>query len=275
MQIARLAALAILVKRRPIRKVTRASLCWELDLREGIDLSIYLTGYFQRRVTRQILANLPATNATFIDVGCNRGAISIPVASRRPDCQIIAIDPVPEVLNKLIETQRLNPLIDNIVPVCEFLSSSAAVTTSDVPKVVDASWNVFSRTWSSDSSCASPLATGVARSVSLDALCERRALVNIAVIKIDVDGFELEVLKGAVETLHRWAPILIIEWAPGSLLSRGTRLEDLSGFIDRLGYQPWRIQLNGKVIPIDWSDLIGLRRGEACELLLKRISDFV
>lgn len=270
MQIARLVASAILGKQLPIRNVTRAGLCWELDLREAIDLSIYLAGHFQRHVTHQILENLPTTDATFIDVGCNRGSIAIPVASRRPDCQVIAIDPVPEVLNKLIDTQRLNPSINNIVPICQFLSSKVAVTENDVPKAVDASWNVFSKIWNPDSSCARPLSTGVAQSVSLDALCESRALVNIAVIKIDVDGFELEVLKGAVETLRRWSPILIMEWAPGSLLSRETRPEDLAEFIAQLGYRPWRIRFIGKPTPIDWSDLIGLRRGESCELLLTK-----
>lgn len=268
MKFARYVALALLAKQRPIRKVSRAGIHWKLDLREAIDLSIYLTGYFQRRVTQQVLANLPPRDATFIDVGCNRGSISIPVALRRPKCKVISIDPVAEMLNKLDETRQLNPSIENITAICQFLSSQAEATRNDVPKAVDASWNVFSRIENRESSCARPLLTGVAKSVSLDALCKQRALVNIAVIKLDVDGFELDVLKGARETVFRWSPILAMEWAPGSLVSRGTRLTAVSEFVSSIGYRPWRIRTIRKPAPVDWSDLMKLKSGESCELLL-------
>jgi thiamine phosphate synthase YjbQ (UPF0047 family) len=54
-------------------------------------------------------------------------------------------------------------------------------------------------------------------------------------IKIDVEGFELNVLKGAVKILKQHAPILIIEiWEP-------EQERDITSFLDRLGYSPKKI----------------------------------
>ena len=39
-------------------------------------------------------------------------------------------------------------------------------------------------------------------------------LEAVDMIKIDCEGFELQVLKGAVETLKRWRPALIVEQKP-------------------------------------------------------------
>jgi hypothetical protein len=39
---------------------------------------------------------------------------------------------------------------------------------------------------------------------------------SIGLIKIDVEGWELEVLKGAVETINKYRPILLVEFTGGN-----------------------------------------------------------
>lgn len=262
--------MALLATRKPFREKTRAGIRWPLDLREAVDISIYLTGYFQRRVIEQVLVNLPREAATFIDVGCNRGAIAVPVALRRQDTRVIAIDPVGEMINRLRETLRLNPQVVNVEEVCAFLSAPSADVPQEVPSAIDASWNVFAKIRNPDTSCAVALTAGVSYPTTLDKLCEEKRVTRVDVIKIDVDGFELEVLKGAKDVLRRWSPVLVMEWATGSLLSRGCEPSDLSDYLAAQGYEPLKIRPFRKPTIVDWAELMKLAQGESCELVLRR-----
>ena len=61
-------------------------------------------------------------------------------------------------------------------------------------------------------------------------------LENIALIKIDVQGWEKKVLKGAEETLKRCKPLLIIEFENHQLLKTNTSVEELIAYIKQLDY---------------------------------------
>jgi FkbM family methyltransferase len=46
----------------------------------------------------------------------------------------------------------------------------------------------------------------------LDVFAERHALGDITLIKIDVEGFELDILQGAAETLRKYDPLVVMEF---------------------------------------------------------------
>ncbi len=50
---------------------------------------------------------------------------------------------------------------------------------------------------------------------------------RIDLVKIDVEGAELQVLRGAVQTLHAWRPIVLFETGPGGADEYGTRPEEI------------------------------------------------
>jgi hypothetical protein len=66
--------------------VKRGGINWVLDLREGIDLTIYLTGYFEHRVIEACCRNI-GPGHTALDIGANMGLIHFiwPVQSAPPE----------------------------------------------------------------------------------------------------------------------------------------------------------------------------------------------
>jgi FkbM family methyltransferase len=64
----------------------------------------------------------------------------------------------------------------------------------------------------------------------------------IHLIKIDVEGAELEVLRGAKDVLQKWRPSLLIEVHGFALPAFGGSVEELQSFLTTLGYQEHRLE---------------------------------
>ena len=58
---------------------------------------------------------------------------------------------------------------------------------------------------------------------------------RIDFVKIDVEGGELHVLRGATKTLHRWKPVVIFEHGLGAADYYGASPEELWTLLDECG----------------------------------------
>ena len=74
------------------------------------------------------------------------------------------------------------------------------------------------------------------RQVSLDSFCRGREL-HPSVMKIDVEGLELEVLKGAKETIAPCQPSIFLSVHRLELKMLGASIELLEKYIDEIGYK--------------------------------------
>ena len=74
--------------------------------------------------------------------------------------------------------------------------------------------------------------------IPLDLMVERGEIPDkIRLIKIDVEGFEMEVLRGLRKTLETAQPILIVEINPGMLAYQESSPAELFRFLTSLGYR--------------------------------------
>jgi FkbM family methyltransferase len=217
-----------------VARVKRNGLHWELDLREGIDLAIFAFGSFERETAR-VLKKLVTPGSIVLDIGANIGAHTLNLGRLvGPTGKVYAFEPTTYAFSKLKRNLALNPEISARV-----VAEQARLTyesKSDRSVEIYSSWKVVGEERRHPKHLGIAQSTGAAALLTLDDYCNNANLCGISFVKLDVDGFETEVLSGGIETLRRDLPTICMELAPYALEERGSSLTELLSVLGSLGY---------------------------------------
>jgi FkbM family methyltransferase len=174
---------------------------------------------------------------TVLDIGAHVGFFALAAAQRvGPGGKVVAFEPSPATLRVLRHHVRLNRWDNRISVEASVVSDQAGSVT----------FYTFDDSMAASLSKENVEVLNVQRpelatpvevpAVTLDEYCRSRGH-RPNVIKIDVEGAELRVLKGA-ERLLRESNDLVIwcEVHPRQMENLGDRVSELAPFLDRLGY---------------------------------------
>ncbi len=229
-----------------ITRVSRRGLRWLLDLKEGIDLAIYLGVYEPETI--KALEKIVSPGDVILDIGANIGAITLPLAKFTGDTGlVIAFEPTEWAFNKLQRNLSLNPNISKRVRSEQIMLLEAS---TKLPSSVYSSWSLTD----DEDEMLHPqhkgklMTTDGARGISLDEYFEINPIDKVDLIKLDVDGYELVVLKGARKTLERYRPKIVMEMAP-YIQEEKQQLVDI---LNELEMAQYRLEdlTSGKPIPM-------------------------
>ncbi len=188
----------------------------ELDLNEHIDYRFFFLGYFDD-VPKSLVNRIGKANEVFfIDVGANVGLVSIAIACE--GYQTLAIEPLPFNIKKFRNSLKLNPKLDLEI-IESAVGSHSKVSDNEFIEIFTPPGNSgassSSKAWNPS---LQPSDVSLVRLDSLDNLClhilDSSSFTDL-VIKIDVEGMELDVIAGASEILQKYRPQILIEWKPG------------------------------------------------------------
>jgi FkbM family methyltransferase len=157
---------------------------------------------------RYVVRELTPRGATVIDVGANVGHYVLMISHYGESPQIIAIEPEPSNLVELRQNLSQNSLHNVSV-----IEAAAAAQSGTV--MLKLGLNARINGEAGDINVPA---------ISLDSL----GLGSVGFIKIDVEGFELSVLRGAVNILRDHRPNLFIEVHPMISLVQDSKYAELS-----------------------------------------------
>ncbi|HXX94231.1 MAG TPA: FkbM family methyltransferase [Planctomycetota bacterium] len=217
------------------RIIVRGGIRYRIDLSEAIDFALFLAGNFQGYITHSGRLALPADGILF-DVGANIGSTAMGLARQVPQGRVYAFEPTHSAFGRLKDNLALNPeLSGRVTPIQVFLSDR---TAGEPGLVAYSSWKLDgSRKDRHPLHGGSLEGTSGISSVTLDEFCRDRGVVRMDLLKIDTDGHELAVLRGARETLGRLRPPIIFEVGLYILKERGVRIEEYFDLLDPMGYR--------------------------------------
>lgn len=226
----------------------RRGLRWRLDLREGIDLSIYLFGAFEPSVARAYRRFL-SPGSVALDIGANVGAHTLPLAAAvGAGGRVIAFEPTSWAFRKLEANLDLNPALSGRVRAEHALLIGTG--ESAPPVEAYASWPLVGRAGLHPEHLGRLMGTGGARAVTLDAYAAETGLDRLDFVKLDVDGAEPEVLAGGAQTMACHRPAMVMELAPYLYEEASGRFESLVGFLTTNRYRATHLR-TGRPLALD------------------------
>jgi FkbM family methyltransferase len=202
----------------------------------GNDLSrcLFVGGSFEPNEFA-LVAKILEPDMVVVDGGANDGLYSLFAASRvGRGGRVVAVEPSRRELERLRANLRLNRL--NNVEVREAALGSKHGTAQIA---------IAERAHEGQNTLGSRIANREVMAVrqetvtleTVDEIVDDLALERLDLIKLDVEGSEVEALKGASGAISRFRPLLLVEVEAERLASQSATKSDLLELVDSFGYE--------------------------------------
>lgn len=174
----------------------------------------------------------PFHGATVYDIGAFHGMLTLWFA--RHANQVVSYEPMAPNRARLQENLALNG-IQNVTVRDVALSGSVGTATMQFNPLMPGGSKVVVEDKPGQAGGQEPVGVNV-RVTTLDKDIEERGLPAPTFVKIDVEGFELDVLRGATQTLARERPSLFIEIHGETLAGKQRNAAAVVQFLSEAGY---------------------------------------
>lgn len=191
----------------------------------------------------KLLMTLVKPNSYFFDVGANIGLMSIPILYHVESCKVVSFEPSPNTL----------PYLKRTVEESRFQNRWMVIGKAVTDHMGDIE---FSMTYPAqgafdgicDTKRGGDTKKTVLPSTTLDREWEQMDRPNVSTIKIDVEGAELSVLRGAINCIKKSQPYILLEWNSLNLAPYHFQSKDLLILAKDIHYRVFSMPL---LIPVD------------------------
>jgi FkbM family methyltransferase len=223
------------VKRQILERDDRWTTCrvgeftWRLDLTQSLDNQIF-NGTFEPHTTEWIY-RIVKPGMIVADVGANIGYYTIQLSKIvGTNGQVYAFEPFKAFRERLVDHLHWNHcrnvvlselgLSDKVVTNLPIYFAGNKSGTATLVPLDDASFSE----------------AGTAHLVTFDNYVDEISLEALDFVKVDIDGYEFRYISGALKSLARFRPIVLMEFSHLHLLLEGSGVEELALELKKLGY---------------------------------------
>jgi FkbM family methyltransferase len=236
----------------------RHGIRFKLDLREGIDLSVFLFGAFQKHVFSNKLYALKP-DAIVLDVGANAGFMTLQFARLCPQGHVYAFEPTHYAVQRFRENMLLNPELAQRVTFLQCFVSDKAESQPHL--VAYASWPVAGNPAGTEAAVHAvhlgrALSTEGVPAITLDVWMEDVDPRRVDFIKIDTDGHEWSVLRGAEKLIARFKPAIIFEIGQYVMEEKGLDFNSYLSFFQAQKYKLYNSAGGQLLTASNWKKII-------------------
>jgi len=177
-------------------------------------------------------------NLLFIDCGCNYGFYSFYTASLSKQNEILSIEASKKTLDEFTKNLNLNTF-KNI----KFFNYAVSDSIDE-----NISFNESINDWESSQTHKNFETSSEikVKTITIDNLLQEYSLDNyLVIIKLDIEGNEVNAIKGALEVIKNSDPLIIIEFSK-FIFEKSDNIDYLKNFLIKYDYSIYDINYNKK-----------------------------
>ena len=207
---------------------------YELDLSESIDASLYYSGVYELE-TLKCLQQCIQPDMIVFEIGANIGSHSFEIAKllQAGAGKVYCFEPTDYAFQKLLHNHSLNNFHNMVfekIALSDHEGCSTIIPTSSLDTMA------FTASWDIKNGVSKNATEQQILFKTLDNYVQEHNIPRIDMLKVDVDGYELKIIKGGAQTISQYTPVIIIELSECMLHYIGDTLEELLAVLQHLGY---------------------------------------
>lgn len=176
------------------------------------------------------------SDSVFLDIGANHGIYTFCGSSLiGSDGRIVAAEPQPRLVEALLRSKNENGL-EHIAIIASAVGAQIGHIDFFVPSGGSGVGSIIKSHASQSSSKTKQIVVNI---TTIDHIIQEENLTKVDLIKVDVEGGELQVFQGAKSTLLCHKPFLWFEVNPKAQSAAGIDPSSLLDFLAALGYGPF------------------------------------
>lgn len=234
---------------------------WYAKGDDGVADGIYYDR-FEESVDILLFQYLSKFSKTILDVGANTGIYAVVSGLENPSAHVVAFEPFITNYDRLVQNCELNDL-SNVKN--EMIALGSTNTTLDfyVPSTdvistvtsVNAAYTKRKSLEHTREGTSIELKKIEVPQTTLDDYMKSNSLDSLELIKVDVETHEMEVFKGAIETLEKYSPVILTE-----IFMDEERKAYFTSYFKELGYTCYLllhsglVRVEGELIP-NWDTM--------------------
>ncbi|MBW4615763.1 MAG: FkbM family methyltransferase [Desmonostoc vinosum HA7617-LM4] len=209
---------------------------YQLDTRDLVGFRLFYFGCNENHIFKYLQNQIGEQKTILWDIGANIGSVSFPLINACPNLKVHAFEPSPPVFARLKRNVSLNSFSNLHIHQLALGETCGSIEFFVSSKVSNSGVGSFASTLNSSSK---PVQVDC---LTGDFVIENKVAPQPAFIKIDVEGFEYEVLLGMSSLLKMADNLQIIfEHEPYRLKERGIQPDQITTFLGNLGFEIYRI----------------------------------
>lgn len=184
----------------------------------------------------KLLISLIRPGTTYFDIGANIGLMAVPILGSCQECRVLSFEPSPNALPYLQKTAQNSDFNDRWKVVGKAVGKTVgAIDFCIAPEDMGAFDGMRNTNRVETTNTVSvPITT-------LDAEWAALGSPDVSVIKIDVEGAELDALNGALECIRHTKPFILVEWNFANVFAYDNQPGDLLAFAAQIGYKVFSV----------------------------------